>query len=257
MLPRSSWSPLLQYGHVLVIACLLDSQKTLFYQHHRLNIHTGDFFHLFRAVLSLARITLLPEGSQGHHLRVADQRFECTKSHLPSRTLWEWITSPWPSPWLPLTSSASPRWVHTSNSTCPTVGAPVSSTQPQTKQPFNPSSNHPTVSCTKYPTEACSERHFASEVQREYFSKVRLGAVQCLNAEQWLSNPPILQGTVQGMVFQYITITVSECKNSTTYNKCASKEEIKKGLSSGNYAVHLYDNLVLTGKSGSPFQEIV
>ncbi|CAD8123449.1 unnamed protein product [Paramecium sonneborni] len=111
--------------------------------------------------------------------------------------------------------------------------------------------------CTVYPTEPCDNQHFLTDLQKAYFQKIKLGFVQCFNVEQWQKNPPQLQGTVQGTVYQYLQITIAQCKNTTNKTDCAPKENIWKELQSGYYAVHLIDNLVQMKNQGSPFQDII
>lgn len=86
--------------------------------------------------------------------------------------------------------------------------------------------------------------HFTTPVQIEQFSKVRFGTVQCLRKDIWESSPPTLQGTISGDLFQYITIKFQECKNTTESKNCAPREESRKLLQSGYYAIYLTDNLV-------------
>jgi len=46
------------------------------------------------------------------------------------------------------------------------------------------------------------------------------------------------------MVYQYLVISVSECKNTTTKTNCATPEQIQKELNSGYYVSHMSDNLI-------------
>ncbi|CAD8044277.1 unnamed protein product [Paramecium primaurelia] len=111
--------------------------------------------------------------------------------------------------------------------------------------------------CTEYPTEACSDKHFVTNIQKQYFSSINLGYTQCLNYEQWQNTPPILQGQIAGKTYQYITIMIQECRNSTSYNQCAPIESIQKELKTGYYVVHLSDNLVQMKQPGYPFSEYI
>ncbi|CAK91558.1 unnamed protein product (macronuclear) [Paramecium tetraurelia] len=118
---------------------------------------------------------------------------------------------------------------------------------------IDPTTNKTVISqnCTLYPTEPCGEQHFVTDLQKSYFSKIKLGFVQCFNVEQWQNNPPQLQGTVQG------TITIAQCKNTTNKTDCAPPEKIWKELQTGYYAVHLSDNLVQMKNPGTPFKDII
>ncbi|CAD8054083.1 unnamed protein product [Paramecium sonneborni] len=101
-----------------------------------------------------------------------------------------------------------------------------------------------TRNCTNIPLEACTKDHFLSETQIDYFSRIRLGSVQCIQKDYWDNYPPILQGIKTSPIYSSLTVTVSVCKNSTNKTDCAPIEDIKKQLSSGFYAVHLSDSLL-------------
>ncbi|CAD8045298.1 unnamed protein product [Paramecium primaurelia] len=124
---------------------------------------------------------------------------------------------------------------------------------------IDPTTNKTVISqnCTIYPTEPCGQQHFVTDLQKAYFSKIKLGFVQCFNVEQWQNNPPQLQGTVQGTVYQYLQITIAQCKNTTNKTDCAPQEKIWKELQTGYYAVHLIDNLVQMKNPGTPFKDII
>ncbi|CAD8139929.1 unnamed protein product [Paramecium octaurelia] len=111
--------------------------------------------------------------------------------------------------------------------------------------------------CTEYPTEACDDKHFVTNAQKNYFSSINLGYTQCMNSEQWNNSPPNLQGQIAGKSYQYISIMVQQCKNSTSYNQCAPIESIQEELKTGYYVVHLSDNLVQMKQPGNPFQEYI
>ncbi|CAK92756.1 unnamed protein product (macronuclear) [Paramecium tetraurelia] len=98
--------------------------------------------------------------------------------------------------------------------------------------------------CINYPTEACTVENFVTDMQKEYFNKIRLGAVQCIKKEVLESNPPILQGIISGNTYQYIAIKFSACKNSTEKQDCATQEQINEELINGFYVVHISDSLV-------------
>ncbi|CAK92529.1 unnamed protein product (macronuclear) [Paramecium tetraurelia] len=116
----------------------------------------------------------------------------------------------------------------------------------QTTRIYNETSQSSNVTrnCTMIPLEACTKEHFLSETQIDYFSRIRLGSVQCIQKDYWDDHPPVLQGIKTSPVYSSLTITVSVCKNSTNKSDCAPIEDIKKQLSSGFYAVHLSDSLL-------------
>ncbi|CAD8200248.1 unnamed protein product [Paramecium pentaurelia] len=98
--------------------------------------------------------------------------------------------------------------------------------------------------CVTYPIEACSSENFGTELQKEYFSKIRLGTVQCIKKEILERNPPILQGIISGNIYQYISIKFSACKNSTEKQDCATMDQINEELMNGYYVVHMSDSLI-------------
>ncbi|CAK61432.1 unnamed protein product (macronuclear) [Paramecium tetraurelia] len=98
--------------------------------------------------------------------------------------------------------------------------------------------------CINYPTEACASDNFVTDIQKEYFSKIRLGTAQCIKKDILQSKPPVLQGIVSGNLYSYITIKFSACKNSTEKQDCASRDEINKELINGYYVVHMSDSLI-------------
>ncbi|CAD8145896.1 unnamed protein product [Paramecium pentaurelia] len=116
----------------------------------------------------------------------------------------------------------------------------------QTTRIYNETSqtSNVTRNCTIIPLEACTQEHFLSETQIDYFSRIRLGSVQCIQKDYWDSHPPVLQGIKTSPIYSSLTITVSVCKNSTNKSDCAPMEDIKKQLNSGFYAVHLSDSLL-------------
>ncbi|CAD8119174.1 unnamed protein product [Paramecium primaurelia] len=111
---------------------------------------------------------------------------------------------------------------------------------------FNTTTNKIDVvnTCITYPTEACTPDHFITDLQKEYFSKIRLGTVQCIKKEILQNKPPVLQGIVSGNIYSYITIKFSACKNSTDKHDCASRDEINQELINGYYVVHMSDSLI-------------
>ncbi|CAD8208026.1 unnamed protein product [Paramecium octaurelia] len=98
--------------------------------------------------------------------------------------------------------------------------------------------------CINYPTEACTSDNFVTDIQKEYFSKIRLGTAQCIKKNILQSKPPVLQGIVSGNLYSYITIKFAACKNSTEKQDCASRDDINKELINGYYVVHMSDSLI-------------
>ncbi|CAD8051581.1 unnamed protein product [Paramecium primaurelia] len=123
---------------------------------------------------------------------------------------------------------------------------------------FNKTDNTTQVisSCQEYPIEACSLDHAVTESQKEYFGKLQLGTVQCLQNETWQRNPPKLQGVLQSIEFQYLQIQIQICHNTTTYNECAPIEEIQDLAKAGFYGIHLSDNLLQLNEFSQPFSQI-
>ncbi|CAD8042845.1 unnamed protein product [Paramecium primaurelia] len=114
-----------------------------------------------------------------------------------------------------------------------------------------------TVQCSLLPTETCNMSHFVTEQQNDYFSRMRLGAMQCINREYLKLNPPPLQGQLNAMVYQYLKIQLTVCHNSTEYQKCASPEEIKSILMSGHYVVYTSDYLTQLNNPSEPYKQII
>ncbi|CAD8046817.1 unnamed protein product [Paramecium sonneborni] len=114
-----------------------------------------------------------------------------------------------------------------------------------------------TRNCTIIPLEACTKDHFLSDTQVDYFSRIRLGSVQCIQKDYWDSYPPVLQGIKTSPIYSSLTITVSVCKNSTNNMDCAPIEDIKKQLSSGFYAVHLSDSLLQMNRATNMSLDVI
>ncbi|CAD8136581.1 unnamed protein product [Paramecium octaurelia] len=114
-----------------------------------------------------------------------------------------------------------------------------------------------TRNCTILPLEACTREHFLSQTQIDYFSRIRLGSVQCIQKDYWDSHPPVLQGIKTSQIYSSLTVTVSVCKNSTNKTDCAPIEDIKKQLNSGFYAVHLSDSLLQMNRAVNMSLDII
>ncbi|CAD8138362.1 unnamed protein product [Paramecium pentaurelia] len=114
-----------------------------------------------------------------------------------------------------------------------------------------------TRNCTIIPLEACTKEHFLSQTQIDYFSKIRLGSVQCIQKDYWDTHPPVLQGIKTSHIYSSLTVTVSVCKNSTNKTDCAPIEDIKKQLNSGFYAVHLSDSLLQMNRAVNMSLDII
>ncbi|KAM3129618.1 hypothetical protein pb186bvf_018299 [Paramecium bursaria] len=115
-----------------------------------------------------------------------------------------------------------------------------------------------TQTCFNYSLERCqNDKHFVTKQQKEYFANINLTYVQCLNSEQWDQRPLVLQGTTVGISYQYIVITATTCKNSTTITSCHPPDQITQGLQSGYYAVYISDTLSQFNNPGVPFSPII
>ncbi|CAD8116444.1 unnamed protein product [Paramecium sonneborni] len=111
--------------------------------------------------------------------------------------------------------------------------------------------------CVTYPTEACTSENFVTEIQKEYFSKIRLGTVQCIKKQFLETNPPILQGIAAGNRYSYIQIKFSACKNTTEKFDCAPIDDIKNELINGFYVVHMSDSLIQMSNPGNIQQNFI
>ncbi|CAD8124720.1 unnamed protein product [Paramecium sonneborni] len=114
-----------------------------------------------------------------------------------------------------------------------------------------------TVECQLLPTETCNMSHFITEQQSDYFSRMRLGTMQCINREFLKQNPPPLQGQLNAMVYQYLKIQFTVCQNSTEYMNCAQPEEITSKLMSGHYVVYTSDYLMQLNNPTEPYKQII
>ncbi|CAD8071675.1 unnamed protein product [Paramecium sonneborni] len=110
--------------------------------------------------------------------------------------------------------------------------------------------------CKEYPIESCRLDHAVTDSQKEYFGKLQLGTVQCLQKDIWEANPPQLQGVLQAIEFQYLQILIQTCHNTTTFNECATIEEIQNLTNAGFYGIHLSDNLLQLNEFQKPFSQI-
>ncbi|CAD8075818.1 unnamed protein product [Paramecium sonneborni] len=114
------------------------------------------------------------------------------------------------------------------------------------------------LTCRDIPLESCDlDTHFPEQYQKEYFGKFVLKNMFCINKTVREQNPPQLQGFTNADTYQYVTIYMTPCKNSTTYDGCSSTEEIQAGLKTGFFAVYLGDTLLKLDNPGRPYEEII
>ncbi|CAD8188091.1 unnamed protein product [Paramecium pentaurelia] len=113
------------------------------------------------------------------------------------------------------------------------------------------------LDCKQIPIETCNMSHFSTELQKKYFSTIRFGTVQCINREYLKNNPLILQGQFNALIYKYLLITFTPCRNTTEFKGCAPQEEINKILEAGQYNVYKSDYLTQFEQSGHPYQQII
>ncbi|CAD8071187.1 unnamed protein product [Paramecium sonneborni] len=113
------------------------------------------------------------------------------------------------------------------------------------------------LDCQEIPIETCNMSHFTTELQKQYFSTIRLGTVQCIKKDYLENNPLILQGQFNARTYKYLFITFSACQNSTEFQECAPQEEINKILEAGQYNVYKSDYLTQLEHSGQPYEQII
>ncbi|CAD8045562.1 unnamed protein product [Paramecium primaurelia] len=113
------------------------------------------------------------------------------------------------------------------------------------------------LNCTQVPIEPCNMSHFTTDIQKEYFSIIRMGGIQCINRQYLKENPLILQGLISSNIFRYIFIQFTACQNTSLFQSCASQEEIESILESGHYNVYKSDYLTKLDQPGQPYQEII
>ncbi|CAD8081335.1 unnamed protein product [Paramecium sonneborni] len=111
--------------------------------------------------------------------------------------------------------------------------------------------------CTQIPIEPCNMSHFTTDIQKEYFSIIRMGGIQCINRKYLNENSLSLQGQITSWQFRYIFIQFTACQNTTKYKDCASQEEIETVLQSGYYNVYKSDYLATLDHPDQPYQEII
>ncbi|CAD8154059.1 unnamed protein product [Paramecium octaurelia] len=113
------------------------------------------------------------------------------------------------------------------------------------------------LNCTQIPIEPCNMSHFTTDLQKEYFSIIRMGGIQCINRKYLKENPLILQGQISSNAFRYIFIQFNACQNTSLSKMCAPQKEIESVLESGHYNVYKSDYLTKLDQPGQPYQEII
>ncbi|CAD8064911.1 unnamed protein product [Paramecium sonneborni] len=112
--------------------------------------------------------------------------------------------------------------------------------------------------CRDIPLESCDlDTHFPEQYQQQYFGKFVLKNMFCIKKTVREQNPPQLQGFTNADTYQYITINLKPCKNSSTYDGCSPAEEIQAGLKSGFFVLYLGDTLLKLDNPGRPYEEII
>ncbi|CAD8189108.1 unnamed protein product [Paramecium pentaurelia] len=112
------------------------------------------------------------------------------------------------------------------------------------------------LNCQDIPIETCNMSHFRTELQKEYFSTIRFGTVQCINSEYLQQNPLKLQGQFNAQTYKYLIIRFKPCHNTTDFQGCAPQEEINQVLEQGQYNVYKSDFLTQF-ESRQPYQQII
>ncbi|CAD8099221.1 unnamed protein product [Paramecium primaurelia] len=113
------------------------------------------------------------------------------------------------------------------------------------------------LKCDEMPLEPCNMSHFTTDLQREYFKTIRFGAVQCINRDYQQKNPPVLKGQFNALEFKYLYIQFTVCKNTSTYQGCAPKEEIEDILQAGHYNVYKSDYISQLDNPSEPYKQII
>ncbi|CAD8189118.1 unnamed protein product [Paramecium pentaurelia] len=113
------------------------------------------------------------------------------------------------------------------------------------------------LECDEIPLEPCNMSHFTTDLQREYFKTIRFGAVQCINRDYQKKNPPVLKGQFNALEYKYLYIQFTVCKNTSTYQGCAPKEEIDDILQAGHYNVYKSDYISQLDHPGEPYKQII
>ncbi|CAD8151383.1 unnamed protein product [Paramecium octaurelia] len=112
--------------------------------------------------------------------------------------------------------------------------------------------------CSTIPLEPCQmDQHFREQYQQDYFQKFKLEYMYCPEIKQWDQMAMQLQGFSQEDRFQFLTVTLSICKNSTTYQGCAPLEEINSKMQAGFYVLYLSDTLIQMHSPSKPYQDAI
>ncbi|CAD8099257.1 unnamed protein product [Paramecium primaurelia] len=111
--------------------------------------------------------------------------------------------------------------------------------------------------CVEMPIEPCNMSHFTTDLQKEYFKTIRFGGVQCINRDYMKKNPPVLKGQFNALEHKYLYIQFTVCRNTSTFQGCAPKEEIEDILQAGHYNVYKTDYISQLDHPGEPFKQVI
>ncbi|CAD8061397.1 unnamed protein product [Paramecium primaurelia] len=112
--------------------------------------------------------------------------------------------------------------------------------------------------CSTIPLEPCQmDQHFQEQYQKDYFHKFKLEYMYCPQIKQWDQLAIELQGFSQEDRFQFLTVTLNICKNSTDYQGCAPLEEINSKMQAGFYVLYLSDALIQMHSPSKPYQDAI
>ncbi|CAK66914.1 unnamed protein product (macronuclear) [Paramecium tetraurelia] len=120
------------------------------------------------------------------------------------------------------------------------------------------------ISYKQIPIEPYNMSLFTADLQKEYFSIIRMGGISYINRniqkrihQQIKFNCQMLQGQISPNAFRYIFTQFYACQNTSSSQMCAPQKEIEKVLESGQYSVHKSDYLTKLDQSGQPYQVII
>ena len=88
-------------------------------------------------------------------------------------------------------------------------------------------------------TEACRKDHFGDIGQS--FADLPLDMLFCLKQTQLHLDEIQLQGVVGSHIYQYISVTINQCQNSTSNGTCATQEKLNSLLFGGLFTTYYPD----------------
>ncbi|CAD8056143.1 unnamed protein product [Paramecium sonneborni] len=125
------------------------------------------------------------------------------------------------------------------------------------KKTKNTDQNLTYLNCTNIETVPCQENNFQNKDYQKYFVGTNLSNFMCIKNNQFDIHKPSFQGLKQSDIYNYFTIKLSICRNTTDQQDCFSEENIKIQLFQTYYTYYLIDNLLQLDNSQNLTQSIL